>query len=139
MFEVHWKGGLAFEARPPSGATFIVDAHPESGGEGKGPTPIEALLTAVAACSAIDVVLILAKKRQQVTAYRIEVDGARPPIGQWPRPFESIRIKHILEGPDLDPDAVARAVELSDTKYCSVIATLRAAPAVVSEWTIENK
>jgi putative redox protein len=137
MVRVEWQGGFVFEATPPSGVKLVLDSHPESGGQGKGPTPVEALLSAVAACSAIDVISILEKKRQKVTSYRVEIEGTRPPQGQYPRPFLSIVIRHILQGEALDPAAVERAVELSDSKYCSVIATLRQTPAVSSEWRIE--
>jgi putative redox protein len=137
MVTVNWIGGAAFEADPPSGNKFVMDSHVDFGGQNKGPSPVEALLSSIAACSAIDVIGVLEKKRQVVTAYRVEVEGERNPPGEWPRPFTSIVIRHILSGENLDPGAVARAVELSDEKYCSVIATLRQAPAVGSEWRIE--
>lgn len=86
----------------------------------------------------MDVVNILEKKRQKVTGYRVEVDGERVPKGQWPRPFLSITVKHIITGDGIDPVAVQRAIELTDEKYCSVIATLRQAPTVSSVWEIEG-
>jgi putative redox protein len=138
MLTVEWKGGLAFEADPPSGEKFVMDAMPDVGGAGLGPTPVEALMAAVAACSGMDVLSILQKKRQQVTGYRIEVTAVRGPEGEWPRPIVSFVVRHVVSGDDLDPAAVARSVELSDTKYCSVIATLRAAPTVTSEWRISD-
>ena len=137
MVSVAWKGEMVFEAETPSGATVVMDSHPDHGGTGKGATPIETMLAAIGACSAMDVVGILLKKRQKVTSYRIEVDGERVPEGTWPRPFTTMVVRHILTGEDLDADAVARAVELSDEKYCSVVATLRASPKVTSEWVIE--
>ena len=137
MVTVRWTDGAAFEADVPSGAKFVIDTHPDYGGRGLGPTPVEALLSSIAACSAIDVLDILRKKRQVVTSYRIEVDGDRPPPGEWPRAISEIRVRHILAGENIDPDSVARAVELSDTKYCTVITTLRAAPTVKSTWEIE--
>ena len=115
----------------------MLDAHPESGGQNLGPTPVEALLGSAAACSAMDVISILEKKKQVVTSYRVEVDGVRGEPGVYPRPFQSITIKHIVKGENLDPMAVARAVELSDGKYCTVVTTLRATPEVRSEWEIE--
>ena len=138
MVSVKWMDGAAFEAEVPSGIKFVIDSHPEFGGRGLGPTPVEALLSSIAACSAIDVLDILRKKRQVVTSYRVEVDGDRPPPGEFPRPFSEIRVRHILVGENLDPAAVERAVELSDTKYCTVITTLRAAPTVKSSWEIEG-
>lgn len=139
MVSVEWKGGMQFEATPPTGVKFTIDAHPEHGGGGAGPTPVETLLGAIAACSAMDVVAILQKKRQVLTSYRIEVEGDRPAPGTFPRPFSEIRVKHMLVGENLDPLAVQKAVELSDDKYCTVITTLRAAPTVKSEWRIEGE
>src|SRR4051794_18456476 len=121
MVKVNWVGALAFEVEPPTGNKFILDSHPEFGGTNQGPTPVEAFLGALAACSAIDVLAILEKKQQKVTAYRIEVEGERPPQGTYPRGFTSLVVRHILAGENLDPHAVERAVELSDQKYCTVI------------------
>ncbi|MBI1331918.1 MAG: OsmC family protein [Armatimonadetes bacterium] len=135
---VDWKGGMAFEAVPPSGRKLLMDAWEEDGGNLTGPTPVETLLSAIAGCSAMDVISILHKKRQKVTSYRVEVDGERGPKGVYPRPFLSITLRHIVKGENIDPAAVARAVELSDEKYCTVITTLRAAPKVSSEWEIEG-
>lgn len=137
MVKVEWKNGMTFEAEAPSGVNFVMDAHPDHGGQGSGPTPVEALLGSIAACSAMDVISILEKKKQKVTSYRIEVDGLRPEPGQFPRPFTDITIRHIVSGENLDPIAVARSVELSDEKYCTVISTLRTGPTIKSEWSIE--
>lgn len=137
MVSVEWKGGMAFEANPPSGNRFVMDAIPEVGGENLGPTPVEALCSSVAACSAMDVISILQKKKQVVTGYRIEVEWTRGPDGVYPRPITSMVVRHIVSGENIDPAAVARAVELSDTKYCTVVSTLRSAPAIVSEFRIE--
>src|SRR5689334_20452441 len=112
MVTLRWKDGVAFEVEVPTGVKFVIDSHPDHGGRKLGPTPVEALLSSIAACSAIDVLDILRKKRQKVTSYRVEVDGDRPPVGSWPRAFSEIRVRHILEGENLDPKAVARAVEL---------------------------
>lgn len=132
-----WQGGMAFEATPESGNRFVMDATPSVGGRNLGPTPVEALAASIAACSAMDVISILEKKRQRVTEYRVEVEGERVPEGTWPRPFTAFVVRHRLRGENLDPEAVARSVELSDTKYCTVIATLREAPLLRSEWIIE--
>jgi len=96
MVEVRWKGGMAFEAVPPSGYKFVLDSHPDFGGQMLGPTPVEALLASIAACSAMDVVSILKKKQQTISTYRLEVDGVRGPEDEFPRPFVSLSVKHIL-------------------------------------------
>jgi putative redox protein len=115
-----------------------MDAYPESGGQDKGPTPLEAFLASGAACSAMDVLQILEKKRQVVTSYRIEIEGERLDEGPYPRPFVSLVFRHIIEGDVLDQGAVEQALRLSDEKYCTVIATLRAAPSVSSVFEVKN-
>ena len=134
---VEWKGGMVFESTPPSGNRLVMDISVEEGGTNIGPTPVEALLSAIAGCSAVDVVMILQKKKQTLTSYRIEIDGERGPVGVYPRPFVSVTIRHIVSGENLDPAAVARAVALSDEKYCTVLATVRSALSVTSAWVIE--
>lgn len=127
---------MGFSAEVPSGCPFILDAYPEVGGDSMGPTPVEALLSSIAACSAMDVISILKKKQQTVTSYQVQVEGERVGEGTWPRPFVAITIKHIIKGENVDPSAVKRAVELSDEKYCTVIATLRQGPKIESIWEI---
>jgi putative redox protein len=134
---VDWKGGMVFESTPPSGNRLVMDISVDEGGTNTGPTPVEALLSAIAGCSAVDVVMILQKKKQKLTSYRVEIDGERGPVGVYPRPFVSVTMRHIVSGENLDPAAVARAVQLSDEKYCTVLSTIRSSPAVTSEWAIE--
>ena len=134
---VEWQGGMVFESTPPSGNKLVIDISVEEGGTNTGPTPVETLLSAIASCSAVDVVMILQKKKQKLTAYRVEIDGERGPVGVYPRPFVSIVLRHIVSGENLDPAAVARAVSLSDEKYCTVLSTIRSAPSVSSDWVIE--
>lgn len=134
--KVEWKGGMAFEATGENGMGFRMDAHPDHGGEDTGVSPVEALLASAAACSGMDVISILQKKKQIVTGYRIEVDGVRTVPGEFPRPFKSITIRHFVEGENLDEVAVARSVQLSDEKYCTVLATLRVSPEIKSEFEI---
>jgi putative redox protein len=138
QINVHWKGDAVFAAQVPSGVEFCMDTHPDYGGTRQGPTPLEAFLASAAACSAIDVLDILKKKKQEVDSYRIEVTWERGPEGVYPRPVTGLKVKHIVAGQEIDPAAVARSVELSDAKYCSVLATMRIAVNVESIWEIET-
>ena len=104
----------------PSGHALTLDTDSS---RSIAPSPTELLLLAAGACTATDVAGILAKKRQEVTAYVVEVSGVRRE--DYPRKYTSMKVHHILTGRNVSPNAVAQAIELSDTKYCSVAATLR--------------
>jgi len=82
-----------------------------------GPKPIELALLALGGCTGFDVISILRKKRQTVTGYEIEVRAEQNP--ESPAYFTRVEIKHRLRG-RIDPEAVQRAIHLSETKYCSV-------------------
>ena len=109
-----------FVGTTPSGHAIALDTDKD---RSSAPSPTELLLLAAGACTATDVAGILAKKRQQVTRYVVEVSGVRR--DEFPRKFTSMRVHHILTGHKLSSHAVSQAIELSDTKYCSVAASLR--------------
>jgi putative redox protein len=120
-----------FVGTTPSGHAMVLDTdHNRS----SAPSPVELLLVALGSCTATDVASILAKKRQHVTSYIIEVSGERR--DEYPRKYTSMRVHHIFTGRSISPKAVAHAIELSDTKYCSVAATLRPAVEIQSSFEI---
>jgi putative redox protein len=92
------------------------------------PTPMELLLISLGGCAGADIVSILEKKRQRVTGYEIEIRAERRE--EHPRIYTRIEVLHKLRGKNIDPKAAAHAVELSETKYCSVSAMLGAAAQV---------
>ena len=109
---------LRFVARTGSGHSFVLD----DGRGDTGPRPAELIPIALAGCTALDVISILRKKRQDVTAYEVRAEGVQ--MDEHPNAFTRIDVVHVVEGPAPDPEAVRRAIELSATKYCSVGATL---------------
>ena len=112
--------GLRFTARSGSGHEVVLD-----NGEGNmGARPVELLLLGQAGCTAMDVLSILQKKRQEVTAYQVAVT-AEEHEGN-PSYFTRADVIHEVEGPAVEEAAVRRAIELSATKYCSVAAMLSA-------------
>lgn len=125
-----WRQALQFAGTLPSGTTLEFDGD-------RGPQPVETMIATIAACMAMDVISILMKKRQNVSSYRIETEYERAPEGEWPRPVVAIRMRHVVGGSDLDSQAVERAVQLSDEKYCSVLWTLRQSPTIKMEWAVE--
>ena len=128
--------GMAFDATTGSGHTVRLDATPDHGGSDTGPSPMEALLLSLGGCTGMDVISMLRKMRQDITAYRVDVRGERR--DEHPRIYTEIVVEHILSGPDLDPKQVARAVELSATKYCPVSAMLAAGTEVRHTYRLET-
>lgn len=97
-------------------------------------TPMELLLLALGGCTAVDVLSILRKKRERVTDYRVELRGTRR--DEHPRAYTRIEMCHIVRGRNLSAKAVESAIELSETKYCSVAATLRPAVEIATTYEI---
>jgi putative redox protein len=122
--------GIVFEATCGNGGRFLMD----SAREPRGASPVEALLAALGGCCAMDVIGILRKKRQQVTGYEVRVSGER--LDDHPRRFTRIEVVHHLKGRDLSPAAIEEAIRLSDTRYCTVYATLAPAVEIVSRYEI---
>lgn len=111
------------EAIDEAGHKVLMDAAEASGGKGNGVRPMQMLLMGLGGCSAIDVAMILKKQRQEVTDFRIEVEGEREK-GKEPSLWEDVHLVFHLAG-KIDADKAERAVELSMNKYCSVAETLR--------------
>ncbi len=110
--------GLRFAGLTGTGHTLILDTA-----EGdRGPRPAELLPLALAACTAMDVISILRKKRQEVTGYGVRVTGTQ--ADDHPNAYTSFQVVHEIAGPGVEADAVRRAIELSATRYCTVGATL---------------
>lgn len=130
---VKYAGDDFFIGTPPSGHAQVIDTR---GDRRSAPTPIEMLLVAVAGCTAADVISILLKKRQDVTGYDVEIEGTR--ADEHPRKFVRFHINHIVRGRGVSDKAVADAVELSDTKYCSVAATVRPTAEITTSYEIVN-
>jgi putative redox protein len=102
--------------------------------DGIGVKPSEMLLVALASCSAVDVVEILAKKRLKLTLLEVTTTGERDPEPPWP--YRRIHLKYRLGGEGLTPKAVEHAITLSQEKYCSVAATVRGVAQITSEYEI---
>src|ERR1041385_3312710 len=122
-----------FEAKNETGNSVVFDIGVEDGGKGKGIRPMQSMLMALGGCSAIDVILILKKQKQEITSFKMEIEGEREK-GKTPSLWENAKAVFYLEG-KIDPEKAKRAVELSMEKYCSVSATLEKAGADI-QWEI---
>ena len=131
---MRWEGGMRFGGAAESGGTLTMDARREHGGTGQGPSPMETLLLALAGCTGMDVVSVLGKMRAPLGGLEIRVSGDRRE--EHPRIFTRIRLEYVFRGGDLKPEQVARAVELSQDKYCSVSAMVRASAELTYTWRI---
>jgi putative redox protein len=128
---IYYAGDEFFIGTTPSGHAQTMDSK---GDRKAAPTPLEMLLVAVAACTAFDVASILKKKRQKVTDYKVEIEGTRRE--EHPRAFIKFHIHHIVRGHNVSEQALAQAIELSDTKYCSVAATVRPTAKITTSFEI---
>lgn len=128
---VHYAGNDLWVGISPSGHAQALDTNHE---RGSAATPVELLLIALGSCTAVDVISIMRKKREDVTDYRVEVKGFRR--DEHPRKFTRMEVRHIVRGRRVSERALAQAIELSETKYCSVAETLRPTVEIVSSYEI---
>lgn len=119
-----------FEAKNEEGNIMHFDASPAIGGHNKGVRPMQALLMAMGGCSAIDIILILKKQKQDIKDFKIVIDGEREKDKE-PALWEKAHIIFELKG-KIDKDKAERAVKLSMEKYCSVSKTLEIAGAKIT-------
>jgi len=114
--KVIWKSNMSFDGSSDSGFTVPLGAGPEVGGNNDGFRPMELIAIGIAGCTAMDVMSILQKKRQEVTSFEVLVHAER--ASEHPKVFTHLTIEYIIGGKNLSKEAVKRAVELSETKYC---------------------
>ena len=118
--DLRHEGGMLFRAEPSSGHPLSFDDRFSN----QGGSPVETILSALGACTAMDVVSIALKKRQDLESYRIRVTGNQR--DEYPQVFTEIEVVHAFVGRDLSEAALRRCIELSATKYCPVNAMVSA-------------
>jgi putative redox protein len=114
--KVTWSQRLSFTGTADTGFGVPLGTKPEVGGDNDGFLPMELIALGLAGCTAMDVISILQKKRQEITSFEVIVNGER--ADEHPRVFTHIEIEYRIGGVDVDEAAVERAIELSETKYC---------------------
>jgi len=116
---VTWNGKRQFVGTDGSGHSVVMDSKPEYGGDGSGIRPVELLLQGLAGCTGMDVISILEKKRQDVRGLEIHAQGLQR-TDEYPKIYTDISLEYVVTGYNVKPEAVARAIELSENTYCAV-------------------
>jgi putative redox protein len=130
--------GLALIAKGDSNHWVPMDTTPEIGGTDSGPRPVELLLMALGGCTSMDVISILKKMRVPLDEYECHVEAER--ATEHPKVFTKIKIKYLFYGKEISRQSVERAIQLSESKYCSVSAMLGKTAEISTKYEIkENK
>ena len=132
--QINWIEDMQFVARADTGHAIVMDASVEGGGFGSASSPMEVVLMGLLGCTAMDVISILKKKRQPVEGFKIFASGER--AVEHPKAYTAIHLEYVAYG-EVAPDALARAVQLSEEKYCGAIATVRGVAKITSSSRVE--
>lgn len=130
---VVWRAGMTFDATTTTGHHLVMDSLPPTG-EDRGPKPIELMLSALGGCTAMDVLSILQKMREPVIDLCVDVTGTR--ATKHPMIYTDIEVVYRVSG-NVNPSALERAIELSETKYCGAIAMLAHSAHISTRYEIE--
>ena len=130
QIKVSWKDKMAFSAEV-NGHEIVLDAAEKVGGEDRGPRPKPLMMTALAGCTAMDVVSILKKMRVEVDDFNVSVEGDL--TEEHPKHFSKMHVIYEFKGKDLPMEKLKKAVSLSEERYCGVSATYRKAMELTSE------
>ncbi len=134
--KVTWQGGMTFSGTAATGFTLPLGADPSVGGQNDGFRPLELMLVSLAGCTAMDVMAILRKKRQEISAFEVEVSAEQ--TQEHPRVFTKGLITYKFTGRNLSKDAIERAIALSEEKYCPAQGVLAKAMLLEHAYTINE-
>ena len=129
--KVTWVEGALFVAEAGSGHTFTMDGSADVGGRNLGARPMEVMLMAMGGCTAIDVVSMLKKQRQDILGVEVSLVGER--ATEHPMVYSEVKVVYTVRGRKLSRPLVERAVSLSDEKYCSATAMFKKTAKVTHE------
>jgi putative redox protein len=133
---VDWQERLTFTGTADSGFDVRLGGAKDVGGDEDGLRPMELMLLSLAGCTAMDVISILRKKRQEVTSFRVHVHGDR--AEDHPKVFTDLHVRYLITGRQIEPAAVERAIALSQTTYCPAQAMLSRAARITHEYEIRE-
>jgi putative redox protein len=128
------QSGMHFNIETNRGYQLDVDGAPNHGGQGKGASPMALLLAGLVGCTAMDVASILRKQRQRIDSMTVSAEGERAET--HPKVYTRIKLHYTLSG-EVTEKALATAIELSTTKYCSVSAMLKQSAELITSFEIQ--
>lgn len=134
--KMKWLDGLKFQGRSTFNHLVVTDVPKKSGGDEAGPKPTELLLFGMASCAGVDVVRIMEKSRQKLESLEIEVTAHQR--DEYPKPFHTVELKFVASGKDLDERKLAKAIELSEEKYCVVSQTIANETKVKTSYEVKE-
>ncbi len=132
--KIDWQKNLKFNAQGDSGHNIAMDASESAGGDDSAARPMEMLLAGLGGCTSVDVVLILNKMKAEIEDFNIDIEAERE--DEHPKRFKKIHLNYYIKGKNLDERRVEKAINLSETKYCSASASLNA--EITSSFEIEH-
>ena len=135
--KVVWKGGMAFTGKADGDYLLPLDAAEAVGGKDLGFKPLQLFAIGLAGCTGMDVISILQKKRQEVTGFEVSTEIQRSQ--EHPKVFTKILIQYKVVGKNIDKNAIERAVELSENRYCGAQAMLAKTADISHKITIEEE
>lgn len=130
IVDLAWTDKVAFET-DMDGHKVVIDATKESGGSDLGPRPKKLMLTALAGCTGVDVIMILKKMKVEPEAFNVIVEA--DVTEEHPKHYSKMKVIYQFKGKDLPKDKLEKAVKLSEEKYCGVTAVYKKAMEMESE------
>lgn len=131
---IKWVDGMAFVAETGSGHAFVMDAATDVGGRNLGPRPMETVLAGTGGCTAIDVLMILKRSRQDITGCHVQLTSDRAPTD--PKVFTRIHMHFVIRGRNVKRATVEHAIKLSHQKYCSASIMLGKTAEITHDYEI---
>ncbi|OQY26675.1 MAG: hypothetical protein B6244_12900 [Candidatus Cloacimonetes bacterium 4572_55] len=132
--KVTLTGGMQFVGQAGSDHAIVLDTVPAFGGHNSGLKPYDLFLVGLVGCTAMDAISILRKKRQHVTRFQVEAEAEQAKT--FPKVFTRIHVTYRIEGYNINPNAVKRAIELSESVYCPAYATLSKTATITNDFKI---
>ncbi len=134
--KVRWGGRMSFIATDEDNHAVLMDTRERIGGDNAAFRPVDLMLAALGGCSAVDVINILKKQKQDIREFRIEINGVQ--ADEHPKYFTEINLEFVLRGKNIKEEFVERAIELSHNKYCSVGQTIEGKAKINNTYRIEE-